>query len=120
MLTDESAVKSICAFLSSKKATDIKAYYVADNTIIADWFVICSGKNENHVKSLSDETDEYIAKDLGLIIKRSDGIQQGRWIVMDYGTILLHIFHPEERTFYNLDRLWDFGNNQLALDLEEE
>lgn len=120
MLTDESVVKSICNFLSSKKASDIKAYYVADNTIISDWFIICSGKNETHVKSLCDEVDDYFANELGMIIKRSDGIQQGRWIVMDYGSILLHIFHPEERSFYNLDRLWDFGNNELSLDLEEE
>lgn len=120
MESEETIVKSICEFLSSKKATDIKAFHVADRTIIADWFIICSGKNETHVKSLSDEVDEYISENLGITLKRSDGVQQARWIVMDYNTILLHIFHPEERSFYNLDRLWDFGDNQLMLDFSED
>lgn len=120
MESEESVVKSICEFLSSKKASDVKAFFVADKTIIADWFIICSGKNETHVKSLSDDTDEFIVSNLGIALKRADGIQEGRWIVLDYGAILLHIFHPDERSFYNLDRLWDFGNNQLLLGLEEE
>ena len=120
MESEESVIKSVCEFLSSKKASDIKAFYVADNTIIADWFIICSGKNETHVKSLSDDVDEFMTCNLGIPLKRADGTQEGRWIVLDYGTILLHIFHPDERMFYNLDRLWDFGNNQLVLNLEEE
>lgn len=120
MESAETIVKSICEFLSSKKATDIKAYYVADKTIIAEWFIICSGKNEIHVKSVADDVDEYINTQLGLPIRRTDGVDQGRWIVLDYASILLHIFHPEERNFYNLDRLWDFGDNQLSLELEEE
>ena len=120
MESEETIVKSICHYLSSKKADDIKAYQVGDKTIIADWFIICSGKNENHVKSVSDDVENYIETELGIPLRRSDGIQQGRWIVLDYGSILLHIFHPEERAFYNLDRLWDFGNNQLMLELEED
>lgn len=120
MESEELTVKAICEYLSSKKASDIKAFHVADRTIISDWFIICSGKNETHVKSLCDDIDEYISANLGIQLRRADGTQQGRWIVLDYGSILLHIFHPDERTFYNLDRLWDFGDNELSLDLEED
>lgn len=120
MESEEAIVKSICSFLSSKKASDIKAFYVADKTIISDWFVICSGKNETHVKSLADDIDEYVSDSLQTPLKRAEGTQEGRWIVLDYGTVLIHLFHPDERTFYNLDRLWDFGNNQLMLELEED
>ena len=96
---------AICEALYNKKALDIVALNVADKTIIADWFVVCSGRVSAQVKALCDEVEKK-APEIGLAELRREGYSQGRWIVIDYGAILVHIFHPEERAYYNMERLW--------------
>ena len=81
-------VLKICEILYDKKALNIRALNVADKTIIAD--------------ELEDK-----AADMGLTVLRKEGYGEARWIVLDFGHILVHIFHPEEREFYNMERLWD-------------
>lgn len=98
-------VLQLCEVLYNKKAQDIKAVYVEDKTIIASWFIICSGTSTTQVKTLSDELEDK-APGIGFTLKRSEGYQQGRWIVQDYGDVLVHIFNPEERQYYNMERLW--------------
>ena len=98
-------VLALCEVLDNKKALDILAVNVADKTIIADWFIIASGRSTTQVKALCDELEEKAAE-RGLIARRREGYQEGRWIVVDFGTILVHLFHPEEREYYNLERLW--------------
>ena len=96
---------ALCEVLDNKKALDILAVNVADKTIIADWFVIASGHSTTQVKALCDELEEKAAE-RGLIARRKEGYQEGRWIVVDCGTILVHWFHAEEREYYKLERLW--------------
>lgn len=98
-------VLGICKVLYNKKAEDISAIYVADKTIIAEWFVICSGRSVPQVKALCEELDEKYPE-MGLDLRRKEGYAEGRWIVMDFGNILVHIFHPDERKYYNMERLW--------------
>ena len=98
-------VLALCEVLDNKKALDILAVNVADKTIIADWFVIASGRSTTQVKALCDELEEKAAE-RDLSARRKEGYQEGRWIVVDFGTILVHLFHPEEREYYNLERLW--------------
>ena len=102
----------VCEILYNKKATDIVAIHVADKTIIADWFVICSGRAVSQVKALSEELDEKTPA-LGLTLRRSEGYTEGKWIVLDYADILVHIFYPEERKYYNMERLWDEGGGAI-------
>lgn len=102
----------ICEILYNKKASDIVAIHVADKTIIADWFVICSGRAVQQVKALADELDEK-AESLGLTLRRSEGYGEGKWIVLDYADILVHIFFPEERKYYNMERLWDESDSAI-------
>ena len=99
-------VLGICKALYDKKALDIRALNVGDKTIIAEWFVVCSGRATTQVKTLCDEVENK-AEELGLRVIRKEGYSEGRWIVMDFGHVLVHIFHPEEREFYNMERLWD-------------
>ncbi|MEN6593367.1 MAG: ribosome silencing factor [Clostridiaceae bacterium] len=105
-------VEGICEILYNKKALDIIAIHVADKTIIADWFVICSGRAVSQVKALCDELDEK-SLTLGLTLRRSEGYSEGKWIVLDYSDILVHIFYPEERKYYNMERLWDEGGGAI-------
>lgn len=105
-MTVQEQAKAIAKLLDDKKAEDIRLIHVGDRTIIADYFVVCSGRSVPHVKALCDEVDEH--KDsFELTRLRTDGYNEGRWIVIDFGTILVHIFHPDERAYYNIERLWE-------------
>lgn len=104
--TIRNQVDGICALLYDKKAVDVVAIHVADKTVVADWFVIASGRVPAQVKALCDELEEK-APSLGLSLRRKEGYAEGRWIVLDYADILVHLFYPEERQYYNMERLWD-------------
>ncbi len=111
-------VKKLLDVIDSKKAIDTIAIDVADKTIIADWFVICSGSSVIQVKAICDEVlDKY--EELGLTLRRKEGYSEGRWIVLDFGYILLHIFYPEEREYYNIERLWTDGTTEVIRPSEE-
>lgn len=98
-------VNELISAADKKKANDIIAVHVGDKTIIADWFVFMSGTSAIHVKSLCDELEDKSAE-LGLVLRRREGYNEGRWIVLDFSSVLIHIFHPEEREYYNVERLW--------------
>ena len=105
-------VEKLLKLLDDKKASDVIAIDVADKTIVADWFVICSGSSLIQVKAICDEVlDKY--EELGLRLRREEGYTEARWIVLDFGHILLHIFYPEEREYYNIERLWIDGANEV-------
>lgn len=115
----EEQARAICQVLYNKKAQDIRAMYVQDKTIVADWFVVCSGRSIPQVKTLCDELEDKMAEE-GLFVRRKEGYQEGRWVVLDFGDVLVHIFHPEERAYYNLERLWDSGDNVILYSKEED
>lgn len=101
----EAAVKA----LSSKKAVDIEVIDVSELTNIADWFVLASGTSNVHVKSLVDEVEAIIKEDCATDPKRVEGYPTAQWILMDYGDVIVHVFHPEAREFYSLERLYSEG-----------
>ena len=68
--------------------------------------------------ALAQEVDEMMAA-AGIPLRRSEGAREGRWVVLDYGFIMVHIFHRDERAFYNLERLWSDGGNQLLLPFDQ-
>lgn len=107
----------ICKFLSEKKANDIVKIYVADKTIIADYFVIASARSSTQVKALSEYVEEFVEKNGGEV-RRTEGIAEGRWAVIDAGDIIVHIFNDEQRLFYHLERIW--GDGEKFVDEEEE
>ncbi len=96
--------------LDMRKAQDIVLIDVRDITIIADTFIICNGTSDKHVQTLADEVEHALGK-AGVFKLREEGYRQGRWIVLDFGDILVHIFHREEREFYDIERLWKTENN---------
>lgn len=103
-------VMSAAKQLFAKKAEDVYVINVSHLTIVADYFILASGRSDVHVKSLCDEISKYM-HDKGYRLLRMEGSREGRWIVIDYGDILVHIFHKCEREFYGLERLWVDGNN---------
>lgn len=107
----------ICKFLSEKKANDIVKIYVADKTIIADYFVIASARSSTQVKALSEYVEEFVEKNGGEV-RRTEGVAEGRWAVIDAGDIIVHIFNDEQRLFYHLERIW--GDGEKFIDEEEQ
>jgi ribosome-associated protein len=104
-LQTRDTVLKLCEALYDKKAADIKAIYVEDKTIIAEWFVIASGHSMIQVRTLSDELEDKAAE-FGLELRRKEGYTEGKWVVLDFANILVHVFYPEERKFFNMERLW--------------
>ena len=101
----------ICEYLSSKKATDILSINVSEKTIIADYYIVASGKSSTHVKTLCENLEEELSKKYAKEPLRREGVREGRWAVLDYGDVIVHVFNDEMRLFYHLERLWDEGNN---------
>ncbi|MFJ2646636.1 ribosome silencing factor [Streptomyces sp. NPDC087420] len=85
---------------------DIIAYDVSDVLSITDAFLLASAPNDRQVKSIVDEIEEQIQKQLGIKPVRREGDRDARWILLDYVDIVVHVQHTEERVFYALERLW--------------
>ncbi len=100
--------------LFMKKAEDVHVLYVSEITIVADYFIIASGRSDVHVRSLCDDIQKFMFEK-GKQRLRIEGYREGRWIVLDYGDILIHIFHKKEREFYALERLWEDGDNCIQI-----
>jgi len=96
----------IVRILEDKKASDIRVIELIGKTVIADFFVICSGRSTAQVKALAEILDEKMEKDYGIAKRRIEGLNEGRWVAVDYGGVIVHIFHEETRAFYQLERLW--------------
>ena len=79
---------------------------VRESTILADWFVVATGRSTTHVRTLAEELEEKLAKEENLHKLRAEGAKEARWIVLDYGNVIVHIFHKDEREFYDIERLW--------------
>lgn len=98
-------VKEIAKVLDEKKAIDIKAIKTEEVTIVSDYFVIASGTSNTHTKSLADDVEYEIKQRKGIAPEHIEGRATG-WILLDYGTVIVHIFQQENREYYNLERLW--------------
>lgn len=101
---------AVCKALSDKKAHDIVIVDVADQTVMCSYFVIASGTSTTQVRALGDNVEEALEKQ-GVKAIRKEGLHEGRWGVLDYGDVIVHIFNDESRLFYYLERLWDSGKN---------
>ena len=97
--------KEIVKILDANKAGQIKLLRVNDQTVMTDYFVICTGTSNTHIKSLSGEV-EYKLGEAGIAHTGVDGYDSGIWIVMDYTTVMVHIFNREQRDFFKLEKLW--------------
>ena len=111
--------RKIAQLLYDRKARDILALKVDHLMVITDYLVLATGSSALQTHALMDHLDQELSA-LCVQPRRIEGQQAARWIVMDYGTVIVHIFHPEDREFYRLERLWSDGSNRLVLPFEEE
>lgn len=95
---------------SDKKALDIVLLNISKLTTISDYFVICSGNSERQVKAIADVVEEKMLE-AGYKVYNKEGYKTARWILLDFGDVVVHVFHKEDREFYNLERLWVDSEN---------
>ncbi|MEU8270733.1 ribosome silencing factor [Sphaerisporangium sp. NPDC049002] len=91
---------------AEKLADDIIAYDVSEQLVITDAFLLCSASNDRQVRSIVDEIEERLRIDAHAKPVRREGEREGRWVLLDFLDIVVHVQHEEDRTFYALERLW--------------
>ena len=96
------------AILEDKKARNIEIIDISKVSTLADYFIICSGTSTIHIRTIADELDLKM-NEAGINLIHKEGYESARWILLDFGELVIHIFHEEDRSFYNLERLWADG-----------
>ena len=113
-MTSLEKAKNIAKILDKKKAIDIIGIETKELTVMSDYFIIASGTSNTHVRALADEVDDEM-KMLGVEVDHIEGRATG-WILLDYNDVLVHVFQPESRQYYSIERLW---NDAARIDLSD-
>lgn len=103
-------VKIAYAALDDKKAINSEIIDISKISVMADYFIIASGSNDNQVQAMADNVTEALEK-AGYECKQTEGYRTANWILLDFGDIVIHIFNHEDRLFYDLERIWRDGEN---------
>ncbi|BAC13939.1 hypothetical conserved protein [Oceanobacillus iheyensis HTE831] len=111
-------IKHVAEACDDKRAENIVALDMNEVSLVADYFLICHGSNERQVQAIARAVKETV-EEKGLSIKRIEGFDQARWVLVDIGDIVCHVFHKDERYYYNLEKLWGDAN-QIPLHLGQE
>ena len=98
-------IRTAAEAASDKLAEDLIAFDVSEQLVITDAFLLCSASNDRQVKSVVDEIEDRL-RDIGSKPVRREGERDGRWVLIDFGEVVVHVQHEEERAFYALERLW--------------
>jgi ribosome-associated protein len=109
-MTPNQIKDNVVKYLQEKKAEDITIINVTDQTTIADYFVIVSGKSTTQVKALTEFLEEKMEEN-EIFATRKEGEREARWVVLDYASVIVHIFNDSMRDFYNLEKLWGNTSN---------
>jgi len=119
-LENNQLLQTLARACDDKRAENIIAMDMHEVSLIADSFLICSGSNERQVQAIARAVREA-ADENGVEVKRMEGFDQARWILLDVGEVICHIFHKDERVYYNLERLWgDAPHIELAVNADAE
>lgn len=94
--------------LDDKKGEDIKVIDISEISVLADYFIIANGNNDSQVRALVESVEEELSKE-GFEVKQREGYGLGNWVLLDFGSIIVHVFDKENRLFYDLERIWRDG-----------
>ena len=107
--------RTACKALDDKKGKDIKVIDIHEISVLADYYVIASGTNQNQVQAMVDAVEEAFSKE-GVEPRQIEGSRNSSWILMDYGDVIVNVFDEENRLFYDLERIWRDG---MTMELAE-
>ena len=105
--TPEELAEAIALFLDNKRGREIKVIPMKGKTDICDFMVLATGTSNTHVRALADEVEFKVKEELGIDPIRTEGQGNNMWILIDYGSVIVHVFTKEGREFYKLDKLWN-------------
>ena len=105
-MSPERLATTVAAYAADKKASDITVLDLRGVAGYTDYFVVCTGNTDRQTKAIHDRINEGLKKDHGVLPRRVEGLQEARWILMDYLDVVVHVFTPEAREFYRLEQLW--------------
>ena len=95
----------VARFLDEKIAKDLSILNISNVSSFADYFVICNGNSSTQIKSLADEVEEKL-KEVDVTPYSKEGFSDASWVLLDYSSVVVHIFNPEQRDFYSIENLW--------------
>ena len=104
-MNDRQLLMTAVKAADDKRAEDIMVLNMKGISLIADYFIICHGNSDKQVQAIAREIREK-AEEQGHVLKRMEGFDEARWVLIDLGDVVVHVFHREERSYYNLERLW--------------
>lgn len=108
MLDPEKLANKIAEITRNSKAKDICLIDIRGISILSDFFVICTGSSSLNVKAIADRLQKELSKE-GINYVQKEGYEAANWILLDYGDVVVHIFHPVARELYNIEKLWNDG-----------
>lgn len=108
MTDSKTALKTAINALEDKKGENIKVIDISGISVMADYFVIASGKNLNQIKAMADEVEDKLSK-IGVEPRQIEGANSSGWILMDYHDFIIHIFNEDMRLYYDIERIWSDG-----------
>ncbi|WP_082224035.1 ribosome silencing factor [Pseudorhodobacter wandonensis] len=117
-LTPEVLLASIIASLEDDKAEEIVEIDLRGRSDMADYMLICSGRSSRQVASISEKLADKMKQDFGIICKM-EGKETGDWVLIDTGDVIVHVFRPEVREFYDLEKMWQPGGH-MGIGVREE
>ncbi|GGP12554.1 ribosome silencing factor [Oceanobacillus neutriphilus] len=117
-MNSKELIQVVAEACDDKRAENIVALDMHEVSLVADYFVICHGSNERQVQAIARAIKET-AEENGKDIKRMEGFEEARWILVDVGDIVCHVFHKDERHYYNLEKLWGDAD-RVALNITQE
>ena len=115
MLNTKEIIATAVKALSDKKGKDMKVLYTANQTTLAEYFIICSGASNTQVRALSEAVEEALSR-AGEEPHHIEGHRGGLWTLLDYSSVVIHVFTEEGREFYDLERLW---SDAATVDISE-
>lgn len=118
-MTSREIALNAAQILHDKGAQNITVLDVSKLTVITEFMVIASGRNALQARALAEHLEEGL-QTTGISPIHKDGHPGSRWLVLDYGAVFIHIFLPQERDFYHLDKLWEQENNRIPLPFDED
>ena len=108
-MTAQEQVKHIIEALQERKGQEIEVLRVEQLTTLTEYFVFCSATSTTQVKALADSVEFHMKNDHGIMAHHTEGFESAQWVLLDFGAVVVHVFLPESRKFYNLENLWKDG-----------
>lgn len=119
LMTPKELADIIEKILDDKKGIDIQVIDIEGKTILADYFIVVTGTSTPHVRALSGEVEVKLKDEHHIQANHIEGFESAKWILMDYGNVIVHIFQAEDRAFYSLEKLWQGRTRQELMESVE-